>query len=1548
MIRVLSFVCLLTIGIPLFVNETMGAAQSDFLKVTTIAVAESNHVIISLTALEDVSTFLIEREEFEFIGLDVDRNEVLWEEIEIEERQLNLSVIRWYPGYLVQHFNERVYYLETRRLEALQVLDATYLEEARRINQTSQLYDTNQVNPVGHVNQASRVYLPNQVNNETIVASTITPTAVVHNFYDYRYSDAASFSYDAAAAHASAYIPVSYKTGVTDPYHELTYVPHPLESCESISYIPQVHTQEGQYTGADISLDQDQYNCYSNIVLCSEDECIVEDRCSDDERYGEYLSYDNELYCEDEQYEYRIKAARFFHRDSMESLIFLHLQAGDSIELLLRILCADIDFEVYAYRNADIGSVEGQKLLVVEGTNSEFGAAVGIIPAMQRNVNQITRTSRPINTAEIRITRPTSSPINTPATACIGYTTIGGTQNRNFNQGIIVTSTATVGQAITLSAVAPNAGVDATFQWYLGDARIPGATSLTGNTFTPQTRGNHVFQVVMSNNNQVYASNRVEVRVGGGPAIREFQPIHNPVDETGITVNLFSYGHGVNRFTNASGLGFHHVTHWNPNLGMWGDREYWRIQTVNAGVHYRPWRGDQNLRPVNNHITGYYIRRPYGNAVMSPTNVVGRYIWFSYSRINNNVGQFHDRPYVVHRRQNELVFRNLGADGFPVTRRYVRPADQHYGRWTQQTFQGRSLNYLFDPNYRGINEATNTQYNNRFPHNNPNIPGIPGVSTPWVSAKRWNTDNGSLAPHFVPTAVRSNYDRRTYRPQAGNSGLFQRDADGFFYYDSVRNHAYFNRATNRFELYDYIMFPYMVYIHNPTTGQPTCRRPGNVQSHFGNFMPFNRPAVNHLGHLNPANRVIRQNVAGRRVISTAPALWENWTRDRASIADLWLGMHIEVDFYMPHNGQVQDRNGELMDMIFEFSGDDDVWVFINGVLVLDIGGCSNADHGLINFRTGQVTTNRNPRETNSVNTTLREQFRVASPGVMPPAFGYALYDPLLADYHWRTPYQTGPFAGPAANIPARRPFHAAEFGGGNNPNTFAPGTTHTLSFFFMERHAGMSHCYIRFNLTTIPDIAIGKEVDPSAYDLINPAIAHDVVIHTDFSFDFQLEAGTSQNNLSRRANEQFHVYSLDSFGQLDRVWIRSAVTRADGTFTLLDGEVAVFPNIPSNMIFRVRELPISTEHFSNITVNAPYTVTRGADGSYLTAITDPLERGIHPKVSVTNQLRGREINDLEVVKRVLEGYERDEEDVFRFQVVFGEDEVPYSGYYYFYRCDGVGGFVAHEPHRRRVNNTHGMIDLHVDEKFVIRGILDGTFYRVEEIDILDVQSVSVMDEYHTPAYAVSTTRDAGGNILWCQEWYGWYVEGQMTVHRQLQTQNPIRIQFTNRTLEEDPLGQIKVFKYSTALFEKEQYVRYGVRTALSGAEFILVTREDYDRAYLNNPIDRGVSNEYGMIYFRYLPLGEYVLIETRAPEGYELLRAPIFIHISEDDLYVRIDVANHPQSFLPFAGGDGVMSLLLKSMAVFILGFGIVGIYHMKQQKQKEVHSLIRLLEEAR
>lgn len=136
------------------------------------------------------------------------------------------------------------------------------------------------------------------------------------------------------------------------------------------------------------------------------------------------------------------------------------------------------------------------------------------------------------------------------------------------------------------------------------------------------------------------------------------------------------------------------------------------------------------------------------------------------------------------------------------------------------------------------------------------------------------------------------------------------------------------------------------------------------------------------------------------------------------------GMNLGADFYMPKDGMVNNQP-----MKFDFTGDDDVWVFIDGVLVLDLGGIHQALDGSIDF----AADNGN---------------------------GYI-------DYHGKQ--QSNENENPPATSIAQA-FKAAG-------KTWDPAAykTHHLSFFYLERGDGGSNCKIRFNLPVKPSKAIDIE-----------------------------------------------------------------------------------------------------------------------------------------------------------------------------------------------------------------------------------------------------------------------------------------------------------------------------------------------------------------------------------------------------------------------------------------------------------------------------------------
>ena len=197
----------------------------------------------------------------------------------------------------------------------------------------------------------------------------------------------------------------------------------------------------------------------------------------------------------------------------------------------------------------------------------------------------------------------------------------------------------------------------------------------------------------------------------------------------------------------------------------------------------------------------------------------------------------------------------------------------------------------------------------------------------------------------------------------------------------------------------------------------------------GNFMPYNT--------LNPSD-IRNHNLyddTGARLDSSDPRYNEpiygfNETNN------FYFGMYVWADFYQPKGGMVEDNDGSgSSPMVFEFTGDDDMWVYIDGVLVLDLGGIHDAQSGTIDFETGNV------------------RWTVTETGDEPT---------------WRSSTLRDIFANAGEDT-------STDWDG----NTFADGSNHRIQIFYMERGAGASNLKMRFNLKTIPDgqMSVRKEVD---------------------------------------------------------------------------------------------------------------------------------------------------------------------------------------------------------------------------------------------------------------------------------------------------------------------------------------------------------------------------------------------------------------------------------------------------------------------------------------
>lgn len=225
-------------------------------------------------------------------------------------------------------------------------------------------------------------------------------------------------------------------------------------------------------------------------------------------------------------------------------------------------------------------------------------------------------------------------------------------------------------------------------------------------------------------------------------------------------------------------------------------------------------------------------------------------------------------------------------------------------------------------------------------------------------------------------------------------GLFQLK-DGYYVYDSYGsdgNYAVYNFTTNSFDVYD----------------KAGVYKDSVSDANRGQFFPFDS-----------ADKVFEER-NGR----LSPIGITDGTNDKLNHH---FGMSMTTEFVQPAGGKTTDNN----DMVFKFSGDDDVWVYIDGVLVGDLGGIHEKATLDINFATGVVRVGH----IDGAN---------GSPKYFPDTTIKAMFKAAGAD---------------TTNF---------------RDNTFRDSTKHTLSFFYLERGAGASNMSLKFNLTTLPSSEVEK------------------------------------------------------------------------------------------------------------------------------------------------------------------------------------------------------------------------------------------------------------------------------------------------------------------------------------------------------------------------------------------------------------------------------------------------------------------------------------------
>lgn len=447
------------------------------------------------------------------------------------------------------------------------------------------------------------------------------------------------------------------------------------------------------------------------------------------------------------------------------------------------------------------------------------------------------------------------------------------------------------------------------------------------------------------------------------------------------------------------------------------------------------------------------------------------------------------------------------------------------------------------------------------------------------------------------------------------------------------------------------------------------------------FFPFNKPSDSNVDSYNDNGTT------------------KYYYNDDGNKLNYGFGMKLEIEFTMDSDGKVKDKNGNRIPAVFEFSGDDDVWIYVDNKLALDLGGSHGVAQGKLDFS--------NKKAVVQYVKTVNGKSDAAEAVAVENTWGTKDYINSLA--------ATGPGVSSNASLSTTSGNNITSF----EIDKFDPNKIHTLTIFYEERGMFESNFKATFNLEQPTVLKTTNTVDVSG---VNSALQTATeTVAADAAFAFEINDANSADVTGKK-------YATETGASAD----------FNGTMNLKDGQSATF----TKQFDRAAVLELIQTADSRF--NTLWTMSELSDTGAGTQIANSYQTDRTDYITSDGRVSGKETTAFKLENKdngadasapakvqvdyiqepktggiaIMKMLDEDLEatDVFDFTLylsdIFGVESAAttYDVSYDVYNFDGESSTIV----RKGVTATNGVISLKAGQFAIVNGIPVGTNYKIVE------------------------------------------------------------------------------------------------------------------------------------------------------------------------------------------------------------------------------------------